>query len=524
MAVNSLPVRYVVNEREYELLRTLFFRASSKREVKVNETESEKGAPEPPFRHDDHKASAFRSASRLYLLTFGSLKAIDSILSRLSASKSPTATRSRKPIVASKSKMALSLSSLLFFHAVLFRIFSRLRLQLLHEKVRSIRERYPRIYAALTSRIAPALGASLSGLALGICPADQLRVTLAIYVACRALELGYAAIEHTKLIQNKPKWLGSWLLFAFSQGQLLHAFVFDRDCFPPAYGSFILGFTPEYVQRRPATLSPKVVWPSADDIVDALAQMARLKWPPFVSPILHPASPNTLPTGIEPAVSAITSRAHPAIQNLSCALIHPSDPSCFMAYLRHTLISFPQIAKFFTKYYGAFALLRLRSFINTPAAALNRLSESILRSSVAICGSIGAAWGTICLFQSILPRKFLPQFRFFLGGFLGGMFQLFDTTAAGHVNALYAARTSVDSLWKVGVKRRWWKGIKAGDVWLFVAALALTNVVYDLGRTTAAGQDRAMALIRVLRGEIELGMQEKKQKAAVTTEEEQEAK
>ncbi|OAP60109.1 hypothetical protein AYL99_05111 [Fonsecaea erecta] len=515
MAIEQLPIRLVVNEREYELLRKLLSRQSSGAQG-VREGEKQVNSSRSVTFHDDHRAAAFRSASRVFMVTYGSLKLIGALLDRLSARKSPTATGSRKPLVASHSRMALSLSSLLFFHATLYRIFSRLRLQLLHEQVRDIRERYPRIYATLTSRVAPALGASLSGFALGICPADQLRITLAIYVGCRALELGYAAIEHTPLVKNKPSWLGSWVLFALAQGQLFHAFVFDRDCFPEAYGSFILGYTPEYIQPRPTSLSSKVVWPTPSNILDALAQMAQLRWPNFVSPILHPNEPQTLPAGIDPIISPITSRAHPGIQHLSCALIHPSDPSCFMAYIRHMLISFPQLAKFFTKYYGALALLRLRKIIKAPLASLNGLSEAVLRSTIAVSGSIGAAWGSICLFQALFPRSFLPKFRFFLGGSLGGMFQVFDQTTAGHANSLYAARTSVDSLWKVGVKRRWWRGIRGGDVCVFVAALALVNVVYDLGKETAAGQDRAMMLIKILRGEAELGLQRKTKKAPMT--------
>lgn len=44
---------------------------------------------------------------------------------------------------------------------------------------------------------------------------------------------------------------------------------------------------------------------------------------------------------------------------------------------------------------------------------------------------------------------------------------------------LYTARASVDSLWKVGVKRRWWKSMKGGDVWIFMLALMVTGMVYE---------------------------------------------
>lgn len=520
MAVESNPVRYVLNERELQLLRRLVKSSSTQSSYVTGPTNNNNDnlstsstPPETQHRRDDHNAATFRSASRVFLLTYGSLKSIDALLARVSgAVKSPTATRARQPLVASPGRMALSLSSLLFLHSTLYRILHTLRLRLLHEKVRAIQDRYPSIYAILTSKLAPAIGASLSGLALGICPADQLRITVAIYIASRSLEIGYKSISQTALVRDTlPSWFGSWLVFALAQGQLLHAFVFDRDCFPDAYGAFIIGNTPEYIQRRPENLSPRVRWPHWNDIVDALAQMATLRWPLFTSPILHPDKYSTLPASISPIISPITSRAHPAIQNLSCSLLHPSDPSCFLAYVRHNLLSFTRIARFYTIYYGAFAfILRFRTLKAAPIAALNRLAESVLRSTVATTGAIGASWGSICLFQAIMPRAFLPKFRFFLGGLMGGMFQLIDQTPSGHATDMYAARASVDSLWKVGVKRRWWKGIRGGDVWLFVAALALVNVVFDLGQKTDAAKDRAMTLIRVLRGQVELGLPKEK--------------
>lgn len=62
-------------------------------------------------------------------------------------------------------------------------------------------------------------------------------------------------------------------------GQLLHAFVFDRDCFPAAYGNFILGHSSAYIQARPADLPKGLPWPNTYAIVDNLAEISRLKWP-----------------------------------------------------------------------------------------------------------------------------------------------------------------------------------------------------------------------------------------------------
>ena len=129
-------------------------------------------------------------------------------------------------------RLSLSLSLILLLHRILYRFFSRLRVNLLTKDAAPFRRRNPRISKSLTSHLTPAVGASLAGLALGVYPADQLRVTVAIYFATRAAEFTYNALENNGWFRRKPFWVGSWMLMPFATGQLLHAFVFDRDCFP----------------------------------------------------------------------------------------------------------------------------------------------------------------------------------------------------------------------------------------------------------------------------------------------------
>lgn len=55
-------------------------------------------------------------------------------------------------------------------------------------------------------------------------------------------------------------------------------------------------------------------------------------------------------------------------------------------------------------------------------------------------------------------------------------------------------------MWKVGVKRGWWKGIKNGDVLLFVVSLATVNALYEISpRSVNSGVARKG--LGVLRGE-----------------------
>jgi hypothetical protein len=67
-------------------------------------------------------------------------------------------------------------------------------------------------------------------------------------------------------------------------------------------------------------------------------------------------------------------------------------------------------------------------------------------------------------------------------------------------NFLYSARLSIDSFWKVGKKRGWWKGIKNGDVLLFAMSLALLDYLYQRKPDAVQGASIRKAM-GVMRGE-----------------------
>lgn len=244
-----------------------------------------------------------------------------------------------------------------------------------------------------------------------------------------------------------------------------------------AYGDFILEHTPNYVQRRPATYPADLPWPSTNTIVDSLAEMSRLNWPAFVSPILFPHKPQTLPPTLA-QLSPITSPAHPSHSALSCATLHPADPSCTRTFANYILTAFPALARFFAAFYALFSIPRWRRILANPTAELNTLAKKVLKTTTFVTGAIGTSWGSICLCQYLFARTFMPQARWFVGGAVGGMWAFVDRKG-GRSQVLYSVRTSVDSLWKVGKKRGWWKGVAGGDVAVFVASLALINCVYD---------------------------------------------
>lgn len=219
---------------------------------------------------------------------------------------------------------------------------------------------------------------------------------------------------------------------------------------------------------------------------------------PYISPTLFPEK-ETLPPSLS-AVAPLTSSAHPIISSLSCATLHPSDPSCLTTYLHFWLGSFPPLARLFLGLYAAMALVPgggRKLLYHAPLATLQGVLARALRTSGFLTGALSTAWASICFFQQWFPRHFLPRLRFFLGGFAAGLWAWADRRK-GRAVFLYSARASVDSLWKVGVKRRWWRGMKGGDVWVFVAALMVTSVVYerDARAIRDAGWRRGVSWVR----------------------------
>ena len=144
------------------------------------------------------------------------------------------------------------------------------------------------------------------------------------------------------------------------------------------------------------------------------------------------------------------------------------------------------MVKFFTLFFTLFSLPRYKRYFNAPIHELNSLAKRILRTSAFLTGAIGTAWGSICLFAYLLPRTFLPQARWFYGGFLAGLWAFLDKKS-GRGNFLYSVRLSIDSLWKVGKKRGWWRGFRGGDVWIFVVGLGALNVVFERDREAIGG-------------------------------------
>ncbi|OJD16083.1 hypothetical protein AJ78_03716 [Emergomyces pasteurianus Ep9510] len=448
-----------------------------------------------------YNEAAIRASLRVLLATTAGMKLFAYIQQKLAARRSPNALKPPKvPFRQSPAfRLSAALSLTLLLHRLLRRFFLRLRANLRTDDARPFRERNPRISRALTSKYAPAIGSSLAGFALGTYPQSQLRLTLAIYMSTRSLEFLFNELDAQGWFKDRPWWFGSWLLMPVSFAQLFHAFVFDRDAEPKWFGDFILKFTPGHIHPRPGSFPADRHWPDQYETVDALAKISELKWPAFTSPILHPSNPKVLPDPLQ-SISAITSPAHPSIASLSCALLHPKSPSCLTAFLHQNLLSIPLLARFLTKVYLVLSLLKFKAFLAHPILATKALCTKILSRTAVLSAALGAAWGSVCLFNSFLPRSLLPTQRFYLSGALGGLPFACLARDGNRSLFLYFFRVAVDSAWKVGTKRGVWRGWKGGDLFVFVASWALIGALLEKNPSSVDGA-RLRKVFAWLRGD-----------------------
>ncbi|KAL4783999.1 hypothetical protein BJX76DRAFT_357445 [Aspergillus varians] len=444
-----------------------------------------------------YNEAAVRASLRVFLASGAFMKLVDFVLGRIQ--KDPTQKKARTSLLRSPNfRLSLSLSLMVLLHRLLHRFFLRLRQNLRTDEAQPFCERNPRISKALTSRYAPAVGASLAGFALGICTQTQLRMTVAIYAATRGLESAYNVMDEKGWLVNRPWWFGSWLLMPVSLAQLFHAFVLDREATPNWLGTVILKYSPSYIHDRPDTLPAQFPWPGKDEIVDSMAAIANFRWPAFVSPILHPSTPDVLPSGLK-SISPITGPAHPSIPHLSCALLHPSGPSCGTAFTHHLLLSASALVRLLAAVALARSVLSVKSWLTHPISTVNGLSKQVITQTAVLSAAIGSAWGSLCMWNAVLPRSVLPTRRFYLSGALAGVPFAF----LGNNNRsvfLYFFRAAVDSAWKAGEKRGRWKAWRGGEVGLFVLAWALLGASLE-GRPGTVPGSSVRKLLAWMKGD-----------------------
>ena len=233
-------LRFLLSKNEYERLEVILspFTPNSIRPHLPSTADFDERTPPPNGEvgiveaaigsRDEFLPATVRQAGRVFALTYVATTLIDVVLIGIIKKhrfEPPIYvifnSLSRKAILANlrnkrSFRTALATSATISLYRTLLRIFS------LQKGLKSVPPAF--------------LAGSLAGLAFALHPADSRRVTVTIYFLTRALEFSYNLLDDKGFLpRKKPWWFGSWLMFPLANAQLLHAFIFDRDCFPQVY-------------------------------------------------------------------------------------------------------------------------------------------------------------------------------------------------------------------------------------------------------------------------------------------------
>lgn len=137
-----------------------------------------------------------------------------------------------------------------------------------------------------------------------------------------------------------------------------------------------------------------------------------------------------------------------------------------------------------------------KKILSSPLSSINVISKRILSLTAILSASTGSFWGSICLLNSLLPRSALPTKRFFISGALGGL--PFAFVEQGRGAFTYIFRSAIYSAWATGVKRRYWREWKTGELALIVASWALLGAVLECSpeAVEGAGLRKGLAWLR----------------------------
>lgn len=437
-----------------------------------------------------------RTVARAFLLGYGTNVALDGVLPLALRRKSP-----REALgvlfhrVSVQSGAALALYALAY-RALLARL-TQVRLTLLKRTWRLDQLDYAvtrdRIKARLlrllnSPALVPFLAALTASSTLAAFPLKKVRQSLALWLSTKAFESVYAELRahNSRATAWVPDWMGGAFFYAVGNGQLLWSFLFEPACFPESYGRVILARSTAYIPPRPQGLPSSIPWPAPRDVADTIAQLSTptrtaAAYPSFKAPVLSALTPAKYPTSAYPLVNPVLDYApvHPAHSRLLCAVLHPTEPSCarnFAAFFAH---EWQASAKFVAAFTAVTQVLAYKKVLSDPETALFRFGLAVVQGATVISGSIGTAWGLTCFFQHYLPRKLLPQARYFLNGFLSSVFILAVPKTRRAQLGSYVTRQALDSSYAILRRRKLVRPIPQGDTLLLALGLAVLSALYE---------------------------------------------
>ncbi|CAJ0905797.1 16369_t:CDS:2 [Entrophospora sp. SA101] len=408
----------------------------------------------------------FKDASKSGLLAFLKVTAITIVIEiLLNLSKNLKKKKSIFKLlderqIKSSYRFAISVSSYIVIYKSLLRFFIRLLDPLLKPPTN------PSINDVVCSPlVSPFLAGCLAGPCLLIDNDKPRRISLAIYTFTKSLQFLYHYLRKTHIIPKMSWWWGSWLIFPLSSAQLIYSYFRSST----------------YVQPIPEYFPKSISWPTGREIVDRIEILASLYYPKFYSSKLHGRDAPPLPDALK-SVKVIFEIAHPAHTKMMCAMLHPEDPSCLRTFTKFIVKEGLTALKFMGVMHAVGLLFKSKSFLKRPNDIIKHILNSTIpatfKGATFITMAISTAWALICGFQQVLPNKFMPISRIFINGFIGGLWILVESPNRRLDIGMYSLRLSIESTWKLLLKKGKVRNIRNGEAIYFSLAMGCIMAIY----------------------------------------------
>ena len=389
-------------------------------------------------------------------------------------------------------KIALSLAGISFFYKIIYKLLLLLQphctslaafVQAEEEKLK-----IPKLLRIQPHIFTPFIAGLVSGSLFKLFPREASRDVIAVYMIVRTAEMGFNYLDDSGYLAVKPKIIGSWAMYPFALSQLFHSFFFNPETNSTFVNKTLYRLSNDFIPKRPAGYRSSSPWPTPEQVVESIAQVSSHKYPRFKAPLMFPDSAK-FPDYLE-AVKPILSRAHPAIDTMTGAIVHPFEPSLFRAFTEIALKKFSTISKY------VFVLYLIQGLINnSKKKQAKQLSKfrilfmtitKTVRTTTFIVMSTMSAWAGIELAQKIFGSKFLPMHRYKFIGFMAGLWAFIDQVG-GRGRYLFAARAAILSYWRVLVKQKRIKPSRNTDVFLFAVSFAVMMSLFERSPESVSG-------------------------------------
>ncbi|ORX65615.1 hypothetical protein DL89DRAFT_224566 [Linderina pennispora] len=161
-----------------------------------------------------------------------------------------------------------------------------------------------------------------------------------------------------------------------------------------------------------------------------------------------------------------------------CGILHPQTESCTRGMLYILFNVFPLAMRVYTPLNLAVLLLFKRHRLaKDPRGVILSLIKSSVRSSVFLAVLIVGIINFSCGMRAVLGRE--SYWSYIITGSVGGLAVLLEAPSRRIELAMYCFLRALESGWDVGVKRRWWKNVRHGEVALFSAATGVLMSIYQ---------------------------------------------